>query len=220
MEWWLLSFIKIVFINFVLSGDNAIVIALASRNLPEAKRKAAVFWGAFLAIAMRVLLTVIAVQLLEIPFVMGLGALLLLWVAVKLLIDQEQESDVEASHLLFNVVMTILMADFIMSLDNVVAVAAVAQGDLLLIAIGLIISIPMIIWGSQIILQLLERFPIFLYLGAAILGYTAGEMALGDEKIAPWIKLLWPFGSWVFPAAVAIAAVSAGHLIKVRRLSG
>ncbi|GGK27951.1 hypothetical protein GCM10010965_20980 [Caldalkalibacillus thermarum] len=214
MEWWLLAFIKIVFINMILSGDNAIVIAMASRNLPETKRRLAIFWGAFGAIALRVILTVVAIQLLNIPFLMASGALLLLWVAIKLLADQEQEKDIQASNVLLTVVMTIMMADFIMSLDNVVAIAAVAKGDLLLIILGLILSIPIIIWGSHLVLGLLDRYPVFLYLGAAILGFTAGEMVLEDQKVSPWLESVWPFPHWGLPVSLAVLVIGIGHISK------
>src|SRR5690606_31502438 len=130
------------------------------------------------AIALRVILTIVAVKLLSIPFLMSLGALLLLWVAVSLLKEEsgEKHQEIQAPNLLVNAVMIIMLADFIMSLDNVIAIAAVAQGSMFLIVLGLVISIPIIIWGSHFILKLLERYPLFLYLGSAILAYTAGEM--------------------------------------------
>jgi YjbE family integral membrane protein len=188
MEWWIIAFIKIMLINIILSGDNAIVIAMASRNLPKHQRKIAVFWGAFGAIALRILLTLVAIQLLRIPFLTAAGGLLLVWVALKLMTHEENHSDIQATAYLGNVVMTIIIADFVMSLDNVIAITAVAKGDMLLITIGLILSIPLIIWGSGIILRVLERFPAFIYLGAAILGFTAGEMFVADKKV---IELLY-----------------------------
>jgi YjbE family integral membrane protein len=183
MEWWIIAFLKIMLINIILSGDNAIVIAMASRNLPKHQRKLAVFWGAFGAIFLRILLTLVAIQLLRIPFITAVGGLLLVWVALKLMIHEEDHSDIQATSHLGNVIMTIIIADFVMSLDNVIAITAVAKGDLLLITIGLILSVPLIIWGSGIILRVLERFPAFIYLGAAVLGFTAGEMFVTDKKV-------------------------------------
>jgi YjbE family integral membrane protein len=209
MEWWIIAFLKIMLINIILSGDNAIVIAMASRNLPKHQRKLAVFWGAFGAIVLRILLTLVAIQLLAIPFLTAVGGLLLVWVALKLMVHEEDHSDIQATAHLSNVVMTIIIADFVMSLDNVIAITAVAKGDLLLITSGLILSIPLIIWGSGFILRVLERFPAFIYVGAGILGFTAGEMFITDKKIIEYlyypiqnlyglIPILFAFGVVIF----------------------
>lgn len=216
MEWWVVDVIKIIVINLVLSGDNAVVIAMASRNLPEPLQRLAIFWGAVGAIALRVILTIVAVKLLSIPFLMSLGALLLLWVAVSLLKEEsgEKHQEIQAPNLLVNAVMIIMLADFIMSLDNVIAIAAVAQGSMFLIVLGLVISIPIIIWGSHFILKLLERYPLFLYLGSAILAYTAGEMILTDPQVSPFITGWWPFPHWLFPALMALLVTGAGYLCK------
>ncbi len=204
MEWWFFSFLQIFLINIILSGDNALVIAMASRKLPQAKQKLAIFWGAFGAIVLRVLLTIVAVQLLQIPFLMAAGAVLLVWVAIKLLVDKDEEKNIQASHHLGMVVMTIVMADFIMSVDNVIAIAAAAKGDLWLIILGLVISIPIIIWGSGLILKLLDLFPAFLYVGAAILGFTAGEMLIGDRYISEIFQQAEAYPKWSVPALVAL----------------
>ncbi|WP_202080938.1 TerC family protein [Caldalkalibacillus salinus] len=208
MEWWLIAIIKILIINLILSGDNAIVIALASRHLPPHQQKIAVFWGALGAVTLRVVLTLIAIQLLQIPFLTALGAILLVWIAIKLITQQEEHEEIKASHTLKGAVMTIIIADFIMSLDNVLAITAVAKNDFILIFFGLVFSIPLIVWGSQLILKLLEKMPVLIYLGAAILGFTAGEMLVADAKVAYYIPhgsfwhLLMPIISTIFVLAI------------------
>lgn len=216
MEWWVVDMVKIILINLVLSGDNAIVIAMASRNLPGSLQRLAIFWGTVGAILLRIILTIVAFKLLSIPFLMTGGAILLLWVAFQLLIEgkKEKEKEIKAPDLLLNAVMIIMMADFIMSLDNVIAIAAVAQGNLTLIAFGLMVSIPVIIWGSHFVLKLLERYPLFLYLGASILAYTAGEMILKDPKVSPWITGWWPLSPWLIPTLLALTVMGAGYIFK------
>jgi YjbE family integral membrane protein len=219
MEWWIVAFFKIMLVNIILSGDNAIVIAMASRNLPEYQRRMAVFWGAFGAVALRIILTLVAIQLLKIPYLTAIGGLLLVWVAVKLMVHDAAHNDVQAASNLGAVVMTIVIADFIMSLDNVIAITAVARGNLLLITIGLILSVPLIIWGSGIILRLLERFPAFIYLGAAILGFTAGEMFMADKKIGEILVYQSKLLHGLIPLSFALGVVGFGWMCnKVKRL--
>jgi YjbE family integral membrane protein len=178
-----LIFLQIVLINVLLSGDNAIVIAMASQHLPARQRKRAIWWGAFAAVALRCLLTVVALQLLQIPFLQAAGAILLLYIAVKLLQDAGGGHDdprVKRATTLGHAVWTIVTADFIMSLDNVLAIAAVADGDLVLVLLGIALSIPMIVWGSQLLGRLLQKMPALGYIGAALLAYAAGEMLMKD----------------------------------------
>ncbi|WP_281891090.1 TerC family protein [Paenibacillus sp. YYML68] len=170
-------------INLVLSGDNAVVIAMASKNLPLAQRKQAIWWGAFGAVALRVVLTLIAVYILDIPYIQALGSLLLLWIAVKLLIEEEGHANIREASTLGKAVSTIIVADFIMSLDNVLAIAAKAKGETGIIILGIGLSIPIIIWGSNMVVKLLKRFPVLIYIGAAILGFTAGEMFIADQEV-------------------------------------
>lgn len=179
-------FLEIALINVLLSGDNAIVIAMASQQLPEAQRKAAIWWGAFAAIALRCLMTVVALQLLQIPYLQAGGAILLLYISVKLLSDAgagQESHQVKRATTLGLAIWTIVTADFIMSLDNVLAIAAVAEGDLVLILLGIALSIPMIIWGSQLLGKLLITFPALAYIGAALLAYAAGEMLMHDPGL-------------------------------------
>ncbi len=178
---------KIMMVNIVLSGDNAVVIAMASKNLPEKKRIQAVWWGAFGAVALRIALTVAAVALLSVPFLQLLGSLLLMYIAVKLLTDDESSERVKSAATLASAVWTIIVADFVMSLDNVLAIAAMADGDWALLIIGIMISIPLIVWGSTFVMRLLDKYPVFIYIGAGVLGYTAGEMLLKDDMAARWL---------------------------------
>ncbi len=174
---------KIIGVNIVLSGDNAVVIALAARSLPAREQKRAIFWGSGAAVALRVILTLFAVALLGLPWLKLIGAALLLWIGVKLLLPPKGDAEVRAGENVWAAVKTILVADLVMSLDNVIAVAAAAGGDWLLMAIGLAISIPLVIFGATLLVGLMERWPIIITLGAGLLGYVAGEMAWEDPAI-------------------------------------
>lgn len=190
MEWGMIL-AKIMLINLVLSGDNAVIIAMASRNLPEHQRKAAIWWGAVGAVVLRIVLVFAALLLLRVPYLQAAGAMLLMYIAIKLLDDDgNAHSDVREAKGLWQAVWTIMAADFIMSLDNVLAIAAIAKGHVVLVMIGVMLSIPLIIWGSSLVVKLLIRFPVLSYAGAAILGYTAGEMLLGDPRLGRWISLM------------------------------
>ncbi|MBI5919430.1 MAG: TerC family protein, partial [Nitrosomonadales bacterium] len=169
---------KIIMIDLVLSGDNAVVIALACRNLPPAQRKLGVMYGVLGAIGLRVTLTFFAVGLLALPYLKLVGALLLLWIGVKLLLPEDDEGGdhIKANDNLWGAVKTIIVADLIMSLDNVLGVAAAAHGNTTLLVFGLLVSIPLIAWSSQLVLKLIDRFPVIIYLGGGLLGYVAGEM--------------------------------------------
>lgn len=210
----MLDFMQIVLINLILSGDNAIVIAMASKNLPEAKRRIAIFWGASAAVILRIILTVVAIQLLNIPFIMTIGAILLFWIALKLLIDQGHTKEVKAAQKLRLVVMTIVMADFIMSLDNVLAIAVVAKGDLLLIVIGLALSIPILIWGSDLVLKLLDTYPVLVYGGAGLLGFTAGEMLLNDVWVAGVQHPVFELSHELISLCIALLVIIIGWLYQ------
>ncbi len=186
----LVLFLEIMLINLVLSGDNAVVIAMASRQLSPERRKQAIWWGSFGAIALRLMLTVIAVQVLAIPFIQAIGALLLLYIAVKLILESGREKQVREASSLGEAIRTIILADLVMSLDNVLAIAAIARGQMLMMFIGIGLSIPLIIWGSAMIIRLLDRFPVLIYMGAALLGLTAGEMLLSDREVGPMLMEL------------------------------
>ncbi|MED4601138.1 TerC family protein [Paenibacillus validus] len=206
-------FLEIMLINIVLSGDNAVVIALASKNLPVAQRKQAIWWGAFGAIALRVLLTLAAVYVLDIPYIQGIGSLLLLWIAIKLLVDEDGHSDVKEASTLGKAISTIILADFVMSLDNVLAIAAKAKGEVGVIILGIGLSIPIIIWGSNLVVTLLKKFPVLVFLGAGILGYTAGEMFMADEQISHLV--LGDIPHYVLPTVTTVIVIVSGVLKKL-----
>ncbi len=230
---------KIIGINIVLSGDNAVVIALAARSLPPKQQKLAIFWGAGAAIVLRIILTVFAVALLTLPWLKLIGAALLLWIGVKLLIPEEEGGNVDPSDSLIAAIKTILIADLVMSLDNVIAVAAAAGGSLTLLILGLGISIPLVIFGSTLLLKLMERWPVIITLGAALLGFVAGEMAVTDPAIGGWVAasftyvngkpmiggvslelvcgaigalLVWAVGTWLARRKTAAVAPAPGEV--------
>ena len=182
----------IVWVNLLLSGDNAVVIALAARSLPEKQQKVAVFWGSAAAIILRVILTVFAVALLQLPWLKLVGGLLLLWIGVKLMVPEDGGEDIKSSDNLIQAVKTILIADLVMSLDNVIAVAAAAeqgppQAKFALLCIGLALSIPIVIFGSTLMLKVMGRFPVIITLGAALLGYIAGDIMATDPALRTWL---------------------------------
>ena len=197
----------IMMVNIVLSGDNAVVIALASRALPPKQQRMAILWGSAGAIGLRVVLTLVAVVLLQIPYVQFFGGLLLVWIAAKLLLEDGGEEHIEASGSLWAAVKTIIIADIVMSLDNTLAIAAVAKGDYLLLGIGLALSIPLIVFGSQIIIKLMDRFPIIVYVGAGLIAWTAGEMMQADQLLAAYVQVL---PQWLLPALLTAGVVAAG----------
>ncbi len=184
----LVVFTEIALINLLLSGDNAIVIAMAARRLPHRQRRSAVWWGTGAAVLLRCILTLGAIALLRIPFLQSAGALLLLLIAFKLIAERnETESHSPAATTLAGAVWTIVTADFVMSLDNVLAVAAVADGDIPLLLMGIAMSIPIIIWGSSFIMRLLDKLPELAYAGGALLAYTAGKMMLHDNGLMQYV---------------------------------
>lgn len=187
------ALLKIIWVNILLSGDNAIVIALAARNLPPAKQKTAILVGSAGAIVLRVILTLFAVQMLQFPYLKIVGAVLLLWIGIQLLAGDSGGDDVHAGDTLFSAIRTVLIADLVMSLDNVLGVAAAAETApenvrTLLLMIGLGLSIPLIIFGSTVLLKIMERFPVIITLGGALLGFVAGEMAVTDPAIHDWFQ--------------------------------
>jgi YjbE family integral membrane protein len=187
-EFWI-ALLQIIGVNIVLSGDNAVVIALAARGLPAGQQKRAVAWGSGAAVVMRIVLTIVAVELLRMPYLKLVGAVLLLWIAVKLLVPaEESKGHGTASSSLASAVRTILLADLVMSLDNVIAVAAAAKGNTALLIVGLAISIPLVVFASRLLLTLMDRLPVIITLGAALLGWVAGEMAITDPVARVWVE--------------------------------
>ena len=177
-----ISILQIIAIDIILGGDNAIVIALACKNLPEKQRKLGIFYGALGAIILRVIMVFFATSLLMISGLKIVGGLLLLWIGVKLILDNGKETSIKVSQEknLFGAIKTIIIADFIMSLDNSVAIAAAADGNIYLVIFGLLLSVPIIIWGSSIILKLIDKYPVIIYLGSGLLGWIAGDMIKTD----------------------------------------
>ena len=215
-EFWI-ALLQIIGVNIVLSGDNAVVIALAARGLPAEQQKRAVAWGSGAAVVMRIVLTIVAVQLLLLPYLKLVGAVLLLWIAVKLLIPaEESKGHGTASSSLASAVRTILLADLVMSLDNVIAVAAAAKGSTVLLILGLAISIPLVVFASRLLLTLMDRVPVIITLGAALLGWVAGEMAVTDPVAKGWVDaqaaFLYNAASAVVPAFLHYAASAAGAI--------
>jgi YjbE family integral membrane protein len=187
-EFWL-ALGKIIWVNVLLSGDNAVVIALAARSLPPLQQKRAIMIGSGAAIVLRILLTLVAAQLLLMPYIKLVGAVLLIYIGVQLLLpegDSDDDGDQVAGSMAA-AVRTILIADLVMSLDNVIAVAAAADGNITLLIIGLATSIPLVIFGSTLLLKVIERFPVIVWAGAALLGFIAGEISVTDLAIADWI---------------------------------
>src|SRR5262245_10034447 len=179
----------IIWVNIILSGDNAVVIALAARSLPEKQQKLAVFWGAAAAVVLRIVLTIVAVELLKLPFLKLIGGALLFWIAIKLLLPEDDDGDdVAGSSHLIGAIKTILIADLVMSLDNVIAVAAVAKGSFTLLVLGLLISIPLVVYGATMLMKLMDRYPVIIAVGAALIGYVAGEMLVTDPVVVEWFK--------------------------------
>ncbi|WP_421793784.1 TerC family protein [Hydrocarboniphaga effusa] len=204
----LLSIAQIVFIDILLGGDNAVVIALACRKLPPELRNKGIFWGLFGAIALRVLLIFFALQLLALPFLKIIGSLLLFWIGIKLLATDDDDDDGHAaivgrSHLL-GAIRTVIVADAVMSIDNVIAIAGAADGHIGLVAFGIVISVPIIVWGSKLVLALMDRFPLVMVLGSALLGWVGGALWLGDAYLAP--RLGHP-PQWAHLGSAAIGAV-------------
>ncbi len=210
--------VEIIFVNILLSGDNAVVIALACRNLAQRQRRQGIFWGVLGAIVLRIVLTFFAMSLLAYPWLKLIGGALLLWIGVKLITqDDGGEHKVKASDRLMTAVWTIIVADLIMSLDNVVGVAAAAKGDGLLIVFGLVTSIPIVIVGSQIIMRLIARFPVLVLAGGGLLGYIAGEMAIEDPALQSWIAANAAEVAWIVPPLGFAAVVAMGLWLTRRR---
>jgi YjbE family integral membrane protein len=194
--------LEISWINILLSGDNAVVIALACRALPDRQRRMGILLGAGVAVVLRIVFAIVVTTLMALPYLRLVGALLLFWIAVKLVTEETGEADIAASESLWNAVKTIAIADAVMSLDNVIAVAAVAKGDYWLFIFGLAMSIPIVVVGAQLLTQLLNRFPILVWAGAALLGWVAGEMILGDPVVLDMLQKSLP--GWVETVALDV----------------
>ena len=208
MDYFSLAFLtavlQIVAIDILLGGDNAVVIALACRKLPESQRNKGIAWGVVGAIGLRIVLIFFALQLLALPFLKVIGALLLLWIGIKLLQPEDDGHDVEGATTLLGAIKTIVIADAVMSLDNVIAVAGAAKGEMGLVVFGILISIPIIVWGSKFVLRLMDRFPVVITLGAGLLGWIAGDMIVSDVFVKPYLA---DAPSWTHYLTAAVGAV-------------
>jgi YjbE family integral membrane protein len=208
-EFWT-ALITIIFIDLVLAGDNAIVIGMAARRLTPAQQKKAIFWGTFGAVAIRIVATVLVVELLKIPGLQLVGGLLLIWIAYKLLIADDSHKDIQAKDNLWAAVQTIVIADAAMGLDNVIAVAGAAHGDTLLVVLGLVISIPIVVWGSTLFIKLINKFPSIIYIGSGVLAYTAANMVTHEPFLHSWLAS--GFMYWAFIVLIVVGVLVAGKL--------
>ncbi len=214
-----IALIQIIGIDIVLSGDNAVVIALAARGLNPAQRKKAVIWGSSAAVVMRVVLTVVAAELLRLPLLKAIGAVLLLWIAIQLLVPEDEgggEGSGAVSGGMAAAIKTIMLADLVMSMDNVVAIAGASHGSLALLVFGLALSIPLVVFSSTFLMKIMERFPVVITAGAALLGYVAGEMLVTDLFLGPWIDSHLPWLHKALPVAGAVLVVAVGKLLAGR----
>jgi YjbE family integral membrane protein len=189
------ALLAIIIIDLVLAGDNAVVIGMAARNLPKDKQKPVIIWGTLGAIIIRALATVAVVWLLKIPGLLLMGGILLVWISYKLLVDKKEHDEIDIQSGLLKAIMTIIIADTVMGIDNVLAIAGAAHGNIALVIVGLLISIPIMVYGSRFIIILMDRFPAIIYVGAGVLAWTAGKMITDEPMIkgylaAPYIK--WP----------------------------
>ena len=216
-QFWI-AVLQIIAIDIVLGGDNAVVIALACRRLPEKQRNMGIFWGVLGAIALRVILIFFAFSLLTMPYLKIVGALLLLWIGVKLLQPEPEGSahEINASTTLIGAIKTIIIADAVMSLDNVIAIAGAAKGSMELVIFGLVVSVPIIVWGSKLVMKLMDRFPMTIVLGAGLLGWIAGDMAVTDTVTKDWVNTHAAFLQWLAPACMALIVTIMGKWMAIR----
>ncbi len=210
---------QIIMIDILLGGDNAVVIALACRKLPPAQRKLGILWGTVGAIVLRVILIVFALSLLKVPYLKVVGAALLMWIGIKLLApDADSEhSDIAGSDRLWGAVKTVIIADLVMSVDNVIAIAGAATSaggghEIVLVVFGLLVSIPLIVWGSQFVITLMDRFPIVILAGGMLLGWIAGTMASSDPAVAPHLAAM-PRVDWIAGALGALIVLTVGKML-------
>lgn len=218
-QFWV-GLLQIIWIDILLSGDNAVVIALACRRLPEHQRRWGIMLGAGAAIGLRVVFAIFVVYLLGVPYLKLIGAVLLLWIAVKLILPEHAEhgegGGIEGGGNLWSAVRTIVIADAVMSLDNVIAIGAAAKGDVTLLVLGLLISIPLIVWGSTLILRLLDRMPWIMYLGGGLLGYIAGEIVLSDPALVDHVVAAGDWLHWASPLGGVAFVLIVGGLLRMR----
>jgi YjbE family integral membrane protein len=214
-----IAILQIIAIDIILGGDNAIIIALACRNLPSRQKRLGILWGTAGAIILRVILVFFASTLLTVPSLKLIGGVLLLWIGVKLLAEEDNidEGSIKQSGSLMEAIRTIIIADFVMSLDNSVAIAAAAKGNMVLVVFGLLLSVPIIIGGSAIILRMMQRFPIIITLGAALLGWLAGDLIAHDPLLKDYMANLPDYAAKATAGFAALAVVIIGRVLAIRR---
>ena len=214
-----IAVLQIIAIDIMLGGDNAVVIALACRKLPPEQRKKGIFWGVVGAIGLRVVMIFFALQLLALPYLKIVGALLLFWIGVKLMLqgDDDGHDSIDGGTTLAAAIKTIIVADAVMSLDNVIAVAGASHGSIVLVTFGILVSIPIVVWGSKIVLTLMDRYPMVITLGAALLGWIGGGMMLTDPATPASVKAAIPQASYVFGAVGALLVVVIGKWLSSRQ---
>lgn len=213
------SILQIIAIDIILGGDNAIIIALACRDLPEHQKKLGILWGTAGAIILRVILVFFATTLLAVPGLKLIGGLLLLWIGIKLLIENGGENDhqVNSSNGLMTAIRTIIIADFVMSLDNSIAIAAAAKGNMYLVVFGLLLSVPIIIAGSAIILKLMSRYPVIISMGAGLLGWLAGDLIVHDPLLESYLNFQIPYSNLLITGGFAAVVVVVGRTLAMRQ---
>ena len=214
-----IAVLQIIIIDIMLGGDNAVVIALACRKLPPEQRNKGIFWGVVGAIGLRVVMIFFALKLLAVPYLKIVGGLLLLWIGIKLMLPDHDEghSKIDGGTTLMAAIKTIVVADAVMSLDNVIAVAGASHGSMVLVTFGILVSIPIVVWGSKLVLTLMDRFPVVITLGAALLGWIAGGMLLSDRATPESIAKGLPYAHYLFAAAGAVLVVTVGKWLGSRQ---
>jgi len=214
----MLQALEIIWVNILLSGDNAVVIALACRSLPDSQRNKAVMMGAGAAVVLRIVFTLMTTALMGLPWVKLIGGIVLLWIAIKLLVPEDEDPDVAAHNSLWRAVQTVAIADVVMSLDNVIAIAAVAKGNWALIIFGLLVSIPLVVFGSQLIMNIMNRYPVVIWLGAALLGYVAAEIMIEDTVVAGFFA--GKYTHWFAEALGVFIVLFVGFLLRRKKMLG
>ena len=214
-----IAVLQIIIIDIMLGGDNAVVIALACRKLPPEQRKKGIFWGVVGAIGLRVVMIFFALKLLAVPYLKIVGGLLLFWIGIKLMLPDhdDEHGNIDGGTTLMAAIKTIVVADAVMSLDNVIAVAGASHGSMVLVSFGILVSIPIVVWGSKLVLTLMDRFPVVITLGAALLGWIAGGMLLTDQATPEALSKGIPYAHYLFAAAGAVLVVVVGKWLGSRR---
>ncbi len=212
----LVSLLEIIGVNIVLSGDNAVVIALACRSLPKRQQRWGIALGSAAAVILRIFFTVFVVYLMTVPYLKLAGGALLFWIGYQVLQPGDGEAKVNAADHIFGAVRTILIADAVMSLDNVIAIAAAAHGNHLLLVLGLVISVPMVVYGATLLIRVIERFPVVVYFGAGLIGYIGGEVAIGDPAVSSWLDSHAHWSHIAAPLAGAAVVLVLGRFGQMR----